>query len=69
MHLDLATVLAKKEEPFSEMLLRMIDEDYVPSKKTAISFVNISDRFLFWTEVVQWEVWKAIRLVVSMGCS
>lgn len=63
-HLDLDKVLAKKEESFSEMLLRMIDEkglkdsevyknanidrrlfskmrgdeDYVPSKKTAISF-------------------------------
>lgn len=63
-HLDLDKVLARKEEFFSEMLLRMIDEkglkdsevyksanidrrlfskirgdeDYVPSKKTAISF-------------------------------
>ena len=62
--LDLDAVLAKKEESFSEMLLRMIDErglkdsdvykranidrrlfskirgdvDYLPSKKTAISF-------------------------------
>ncbi len=63
-YLDIETVLAKKEESFSEMLLRMIDEkglkdsdvyksanidrrlfskirgdeDYVPSKKTVISF-------------------------------
>lgn len=63
-HLDLDKVLEKKEESFSEMLLRMIDEkglkdsdvyksanidrrlfskirgdeDYAPSKKTAISF-------------------------------
>lgn len=63
-HLDLDKVLERKEESFSEMLLRMIDEkglkdsdvyksanidrrlfskirgdeDYVPSKKTAISF-------------------------------
>ncbi len=63
-HLDIDRVLEKKEESFSEMLLRMIDEkglkdsdvykranidrrlfskirgdeDYVPSKKTAISF-------------------------------
>ncbi|MGN0167857.1 MAG: hypothetical protein ACI4AB_07440, partial [Acetatifactor sp.] len=63
-HPDLDKVLARKEESFSEMLLRMIDEkglkdsevyksanidrrlfskirgdeDYVPSKKTAISF-------------------------------
>ena len=82
-HLELDKVLAKKEESFSEMLLRMIDEkglkdsevykranidrrlfskirgdeNYVPSKKTAISFCL----------ALQLEMEEAKKLLATAG--